>query len=346
MKIGMIVRSDLTGLGFQSKELTKVLNPRKVLHINSFRFNRNLQHPSWYRDYKVVSSFGFPNVSKIKEFLKGLDVVVSCETFYNDQFIDIAKSMNVKTVLQFNFEFLDYLQREDLQTPDLLIAPSPWRINEVIEKLGDRSKIALIPPPLSLDEFNENREINLQKTHYKVLHVAGRIAHLDRNGTKIVDEVRKKLNKRIEVNITIQKKPWDFLPSRSSDYLRIKNREDLYKGYDLVLLPRRYGGLCLPMNEALASALPVVMSNIEPNSKVLPEYWLVDATKQTEFMARELIEVFDIRPEDIVSKVENFYDEGSILANKIDAFELAKERYDGKKIANQFMQEIGDLVDR
>ena len=29
-------------------------------------------------------------------------------------------------------------------------------------------------------------------------------------------------------------------------------------------MPRRYGGLCLPMNEALTSGLPVIMSNQSP----------------------------------------------------------------------------------
>jgi glycosyltransferase involved in cell wall biosynthesis len=39
-----------------------------------------------------------------------------------------------------------------------------------------------------------------------------------------------------------------------------ENRQDLYSGYDAMVLPRRYAGLCLPMNEALISGLPVFMT--------------------------------------------------------------------------------------
>jgi hypothetical protein len=33
--------------------------------------------------------------------------------------------------------------------------------------------------------------------------------------------------------------------------------------------------LCLPMNEALTSGLPVIMSNVSPTDAILPQEWLV-----------------------------------------------------------------------
>lgn len=38
-----------------------------------------------------------------------------------------------------------------------------------------------------------------------------------------------------------------------------------------MILPRKYAGLCLPMNEALMSGLPVIMTDIEPNNVILPK---------------------------------------------------------------------------
>ena len=54
----------------------------------------------------------------------------------------------------------------------------------------------------------------------------------------------------------------------------------LYAGFNALIMPRRYGGLCLPMNEALTSGLPVIMSNTSPNDAVLPGDWLVHGAIQ------------------------------------------------------------------
>ena len=45
MKIGIIARSDNTGLGNQTKELVDMLNPSSILLIDSTPFNKNKQHP-------------------------------------------------------------------------------------------------------------------------------------------------------------------------------------------------------------------------------------------------------------------------------------------------------------
>ena len=56
MRLGIIARSDNTGLGNQTMELVKMLNPDKILLINSQFFNNNKQHPEWYKDYNVIET--------------------------------------------------------------------------------------------------------------------------------------------------------------------------------------------------------------------------------------------------------------------------------------------------
>jgi hypothetical protein len=46
------------------------------------------------------------------------------------------------------------------------------------------------------------------------------------------------------------------------------------------------------MTEALSAGLPVIMNLVEPNSTVLPFYWLVPCEKKSAFMARTTIEVW------------------------------------------------------
>jgi hypothetical protein len=54
MRLGIIARSDNTGLGNQTRELVKMLNPHKILLIDSRSFNSNKQHPEWYSEYQVI----------------------------------------------------------------------------------------------------------------------------------------------------------------------------------------------------------------------------------------------------------------------------------------------------
>ena len=91
MRLGIIARSDNTGLGNQTRELVNMLNPDKIMLINSRFFNQNKQHPEWYEGYNCQTTIkGFPNTNEILEFLKDIDVVLSCELFYNPKFVDLA----------------------------------------------------------------------------------------------------------------------------------------------------------------------------------------------------------------------------------------------------------------
>lgn len=93
MRLGIIARSDNTGLGNQTRELIKMLNPDRILLIDSRSFNGNKQHPDWYSDYQVIKTNGFPKGSEMSAFLREVDVVLSCETFYHTNFADYALSL-------------------------------------------------------------------------------------------------------------------------------------------------------------------------------------------------------------------------------------------------------------
>jgi hypothetical protein len=90
------------------------------------------------------------------------------------------------------------------------------------------------------------------------------------------------------------------------EYDNPDNREDLYAGFDAMVLPRRYAGLCLPMNEALLSALPVFMTDISPNNKILPQSWLAQSTKIGELMTRTMIDVHEANPEHLASIIDAY----------------------------------------
>lgn len=310
MNLGIIVRCDNTGLGNQTRELVKMLNPRKVLIIDSTSFNKNKQNLEWYEGYHdyAITRLGFPKRGEIISFLKDLDVVLSCETFYSSMFVDLARDIGVKTVLQYNYEFLVNIERKDESLPDVFLAPSLWKFEEMQSMFGDQVRLIHLPPPTDTKLFNKARDENLSRTHNRILHVAGKKAARDRNGTDTVLEMLRYSKEDYTLTITSQTefegRPRDSRVSFS--YQNVKNREDLYSGYDAMILPRRYAGLCLPMNEALISGLPVFMTDLSPNNQILPKEWLVDAQKIGEFRAKSIIDVYSGDPKQLARLVDNY----------------------------------------
>jgi hypothetical protein len=147
MRIGIIARSDNTGLGNQTKELVDMLKPSKILLIDSTPFNQNPQHPEWYNEYSCIRTTGFPTLQQIKLFLKEVDIVISCETFYDQNFVRYAKRYGVKTILQYNYELFGNLAAPNLPLPDVLLSPSVWHIDHVKKLFGKQSKVIHLPPP-------------------------------------------------------------------------------------------------------------------------------------------------------------------------------------------------------
>lgn len=286
MKIGIIARMDRTGLGYQTKALYDLLQPSKVLVVDSTTFNGNEQIHDWYEDPTV--SDGFITDELAGEFMEGLNVVISCETFYNDNLCNLARYRGIKTILQPNAELNPYFNNFRLPKPDAFFLPSTYRQRETMHL---QVKQYYCPPPITMEytPIQRRREGNLE-----VLHIQGKKALADRNGTDYV-----RLMRIPGVNITIA----------SQGELNVEDNKDLYdQKYDVMLMPRRYGGLCLPMREALAMNLPVLMPAIEPN-ELLPKHWLF-GTKGRKFIPMKggMIPVHSMDIESMKQRIIQFRD--------------------------------------
>jgi glycosyltransferase involved in cell wall biosynthesis len=338
MNIGIIARSDNTGLGNQTRELTYMLNPSKVMLINSQPFNKNKQHPEWYQGYEVYPIRGFPRTEDINYFLKGLDVVITCETFYNNNFVEIARKKNVKTVLQYNYEFLDMVVNPKIPIPDILIGPTLWYFDHMQELFGNKAKVIHMPPPIDHLKFEEVRKINMSKDHFRILHVGGKAASEDRNGTHSVIDMLKHSKTDYELVIKTQTSlNINFKDSRIKiDHNDDPVRENLYRGFDLMILPRRYAGLCLPMNEALMSGLPVFMTNISPNNTILPKEWLANSEKSGTLKTRMLLDVYSADPKHLGKMVDSFINQRHKLQYKNHAFEIGMNNFSTNNLKDRY----------
>jgi len=294
-KITIIARADLTGLGIQSRNWVRLLNPNKVIVIDSRPFNNNEQHFEWYDHLNAYRIDGFIKTNEINPILDDTDILLTFEIPYNYQLISAARVRGIKTIIQNNWEFTDYIKQPLLPLPDLLVNHSYWHLEEQKVLWPDITEYCATP--LFIEDYESIYQQNLTRTGKKrFLHIAGRKTYEDRNGTQDLLDAMKLIPSNIDFELVIKTQTTNVNmfddPRITIDKSEPTDEKELYRNFDAMILPRRYAGACLPMNEALASGLPVVMTDIDPNNKILPEEWLVSAEKKTSFQARTLVDVY------------------------------------------------------
>lgn len=349
MRLGIIARADLTGLGVQSRNWVRLLNPDKVVVINSAPFNKNEQHFEWYKDRHAFKVDGFIKTHEITPILDNIDVLLTFEIPYNYQLITAAKLRGVKTIIQNNWEFTDYLQQKHLPLPDLLVNHSYWHLEDQKKLWPQISEYCATP--VFLEDYDSIMLQNIDRDPKikRFLHVAGRKTYEDRNGTEDLIKAVKLIPKDVQFDLIIKTQSVDVLPEDDRiiiDHNSPEDEKELYRDFDAMIMPRRYGGACLPMTEALASGLPVIMTDIDPNNKVLPSEWLVPANKKSSFMARTNIDVYESDVQALADKIKSLALSPieDIIANKIRAREIAVEEYSSESVKEKWallIQKIG-----
>lgn len=343
MRVGIIARSDRTGLGNQTRNLVRLLNPDKVLLIDSTPFNHNEQHPDIYKDYNTTTIQGFISDLQAAEWIRDLDVVISCEIFYNMNFVDIANRHGVKTINQYNWEFADYLRLPTLTLPTKLISPSRWNIERAKNLWGD--KVEYLPTPVFVDDFSKVREINLNRNGKKrFLHIMGRQAVNDRNGT--LDLINALRHSREDFELVVKMQTGCQLKVDDSrvvvDTSSPNNEIELYEDFDAMILPRRYAGQCLPMTEALCSGLPVIMTDVSPNNTILPAYWLVNANQAGRFMTRTWIDLYTVNHAELAVRIDQFATK-DLHGDKLKAYNIGYNEYSNEVLKKKWEQLLSEV---
>ena len=343
MKLGIIVRADNTGLGNQTYELTQMLNPYKIMIIDFTSYNGNQQHFEWYaeRDYTICK--GFPTDEEINNFLDGIDALLSCETFYNDDTPTLARAKGVKTYLQYNYELFGNLRAEKRSLADVLVSPSPWMIERVNKRFFNQARVCHLPPPTRPELFEGALEINKSKDHKRMLHIAGKAAANDRNGTESVLEMMKHSKADFELVIKsqtpISSKKLDSRITIEID--NVKHRQDMYTGFDGMILPRRYAGLCLPMNEALLSGLPVFMTDISPNNLILPKEWLTVSEELGVMRLAAPVIYYDVNAQKLAEKIDAYVNLDDKTSVKQQAFNIGYQAFAPDRLKSRYLNILG-----
>ena len=279
MRVGLIARSNKRGLGTQTYEFWRGYKPDAVLHLLDDN-PRWPEDPDLYPDAQLVHfRAGEPlPAPELVEFMAGLDVIFSVETLYDWSLVHMANNRNIRTVIQGNPEFMRHNSRgwEATPHPTIWTFPTPWIINEMPSQ-----RILPVPAPVTV-----GAKAGIVDDPLVAVHVAGHRAAGDRNGTEFVVEAIRHIKRPMTLRIIGQDGPNTIFRERNVDCPEhvtlelietgVDDRWSLYEGAHVCLLPRRYGGLCLPAIEALACGVVPMMPNCSPN-----EIWPISVLTAT-----------------------------------------------------------------
>lgn len=260
--LGIIARADNTGLGNLGMEFVRHLEPDRIMGVD-LTAARSYTAMDDMRDRLPACTtwvLGHPTDSEVERFVDGLSVVLTFETAYNARLYRFAREAGCRTVLVTMPEYLTEQER-----PDLIVNPTGW-LREAVSLHS--VPVVSIPIPVATDRLQPHEG-------GAITHLVGRPALHDRNGTDIVRRAQPYIREPVCIRYQADGPTLKVSASVTTD-----EREDYWRVYDdvsLLLLPRRYGGLCLPMQEAAACGVPTIMLDIEPY-KDLPEFLRVKAT--------------------------------------------------------------------
>lgn len=290
LKIGIIGRADNCGLGILTQEFYDHLKPEKIILLFNKKYKYYLDRfpEGEYINKKELSD------NKIREFLTGLDLVLAFESPYNWNTFDIAREMGVKSVLIPMYEYL----KEKSPKPNLYICPS----------LLDHDVIKGVKVFLNIPV---NRERLPRRRPFRVKNILFNIGHGGRYERNSINEaltafVKIKKDIKFVVNSQIPIKHHNSnLEVIQNDLV---NYWDLYEKGDILLMPQKFNGLCLPVQEAMSCGLPVITTDMYPFNTYLPKELLIKPYKQDKLMVYREIDRYYLSPEDIAKKINEVAD--------------------------------------
>lgn len=263
MRIGVLVRAERRGLGIQTRAVADALNADRVLWVEPRPASWS-QHPDLFAHHRVAHTAwrrGWLDERTVRQWLEGLGVVYTAETGYDPRLPSWCDAAGVVLVRHANPEQLGP-DEVDAAGSTVWWAPTDWRLEHL--PTGTR----VVPMPVDLPaEFDRDQ----CSDQVRFVHSMGHYAVEDRAGTQVVSDAVRRLSGPCRVDVFCQDRRLSavFKASEGVD-LRVRtrgveNRWDQFRGADVLVLPRRYGGLSLPSLEALAAGLVLVMPACSPN---------------------------------------------------------------------------------
>jgi hypothetical protein len=250
------------------------MRPEKILVVHSEHKTRGNADPDIYRGLggEVRVTRRAPRRQDAEWLVAGVDTVYSVECWYTNEVPYAARARGVKTVLQANPEMTGLGE-----VSDMMIAPTKWRL----DALPMEARVLPFPTDFELLPTRAPRP------GIKTLYHVSSTAMCDRNGTELLLDALPFVNYELTLKIRggytnpvthhVGLVTVEWLGHHPGMFY-----EHWPEDVDALVLPRRYGGLCLPMQEAATLGLPIITLDLDPQREWFPSASLVPARIQEE----------------------------------------------------------------
>jgi glycosyltransferase involved in cell wall biosynthesis len=345
VKIGLFgARADERGLGRLTSEFFAHMAPERTLVVDMAAHARGFtQHLDRYPGATVVRfNGGRFDTGVMERFFAGLDVAVMYETAYDHRAYTIARAAGCRTVLMAMPEFHRHLTERRLPAPDAVWVPTPW----LLERFPAGTPV--VPVPVERCEPAGGSRGDGEPL--RILHVAGHRTTGDRNGTLILLAALAQVREPVSVRIVSQE-PHLPRPPRTAPGVEVDmalhgvdDHRRLYDGADVLVMPRRYGGLCLPVQEALGAGLGVVMTDCEPN-RIWPIASVPSRRGAVVRAPGGIVPTWDVDPADLARVIDRLAsDPGEVATLRARSREWA-DRHTWDRLEARYRSELA-LIER
>lgn len=261
MRVGVLARADDRGIGYQTHEFYRHVPGCRALVVREpgteavFPPRLDRFAGECVVEWDVAHGHTLPE-TEVRDWLSTVDVVYSPETLYDRRVVEWARAAGVATVVHVNPE----LWRGDIE-PTVQWLPTRWCVDRFPDAEVVPVPVAPPVPPAPAGRPWDQRA--------RLLHVVGRRAAHDRNGTIGLYRAIRFARGPLDIDVASQDGNVPHGPRiggvRVTRSGPVDNRWTMYADHGLLVIPRRYGGLCLPVQEAAACGLAIVMTDTEPN---------------------------------------------------------------------------------
>jgi hypothetical protein len=278
MTFAMVGRCDPGGLGTLTSEVHRHLAPARTLLLDLAGRGRGACREDPYVHGDVVRApfaGGIPDLLIDWLCAPGVDVVWSAETFYDDRILRYARTNGVRTVVCAMPELAPWADgaptaARSAPRPAVVTIPTGWRAHTL-------PAAQLLPVPVATDRLHRRTRTRVEHLY----HPTGR-AMLDRNGTELLLAALPHISRPCRLTIRAER-PLQIPAAGLVDVTVVTDpAADYWDQYppdiDLLVLPRRYGGLSLPVQECAALGVPAVVLDVDPYA-VYPWTICVPATR-------------------------------------------------------------------
>lgn len=287
-RLGLVARADQGGIAAQTWQFARRMRPDRILVVHTEHTNRGIADPALYKAFGEVRSCRHaPRRQDANWLCNGADVIFTVECFYGREIPWLAQQFNIKTVIQGNPEMTGM---GELFTQ--MLAPTTWRTDALP---GD---VRILPFPTDHDLMAPK---DLPSSEIRTLYHVSSTAMCDRNGTELLLAALPHVRHEIKLLIRGGKRgKREYIGLVQVEWLG--HHDGMFFEHwpgeaDALVLPRRYGGLCLPMQEAATLGLPIVTLDVDPQREWLPTASLVPAhVSSTEHMRGGTFDVYSCEP--------------------------------------------------